>query len=647
MKKYHFQKGIVTLILSFALILTFFFQGTSYTKAEDSFVAFYFIDNTSEGWMKNDEAIIELVDNTSGHDPYIMTKDSDTQWSAKVPSSAYNITFNRKDPSGDTQWNSWSAGGRDGNNAYYADGAEYGHWDKITEDDDKKHCFQAGDIVYLDFTSFMEWKNDGASFYINFTDASKEENSGADISLFNADSLLYRPEKVDREVKDCFFKYVLGKADDGAESLRFWRGNENALWNCSDVLTFGDYQSGNNCVRITGWEESENYAAAGYETEINIETGAFEYNAAADWYFADGEVTSLSGTLSAAEGVIDMTYEVADIKGNVIKSGEIKPGFSWCIDDFGLVTGYNIVRIHAEMLVGKDVIKEIKFINLDVSNIANTDADMSDNDGDGLPNYYEEIYDTDKDISDTDGDGLNDFNELITIGTDPLIIDTDGNGIFDSEEILPQTFSEEIEDAESPGVLKVTVNTECSGYLDDRVSITDTFGLDNRSSDVVGLFGVPIEIGYDGEIDSATITFTYDGDVWYDSSIVSRAVSLGVKIYCINVVSGSSSAMERYASETGGTYYYASTSDKLAEVISELKGETIDYVDPTDTDGDGLYDVYEINGMRLSNGRIVYTDPNKSDTDGDGISDYDAMGGGSIIEKYVIGSNKYSVTMNH
>lgn len=27
-------------------------------------------------------------------------------------------------------------------------------------------------------------------------------------------------------------------------------------------------------------------------------------------------------------------------------------------------------------------------------------------------------------------------------------------------------------------------------------------------------------------------------------------------------------------------------------------------------DGDGLYDVYEVNEMRLSNGQIVYTDPN-------------------------------------
>ena len=60
-----------------------------------------------------------------------MTKVDDTTWSVNVPESAYNITFNRYNQDKTIQWNSWSAGGRDSNNAYYADGSEYGHWDVL------------------------------------------------------------------------------------------------------------------------------------------------------------------------------------------------------------------------------------------------------------------------------------------------------------------------------------------------------------------------------------------------------------------------------------------------------------------------------------------------------------------------------------
>lgn len=46
-----------------------------------------------------------------------------------------------------------------------------------------------------------------------------------------------------------------------------------------------------------------------------------------------------------------------------------------------------------------------------------------------------------------------------------------------------------------------------------------------------------------------------------------------------------------------------------------------------DSDGDGIYDTIEINGVRIQNGKVVYTDPYKADTDGDGVSDFDELGG--------------------
>lgn len=88
----------------------------------------YFVDNTQEGWIANDSSVIELVDNTFGHERYIMTTKDNKVWSVKVPTSAYNITFNRYNPDKSILWNSWSAGGRDGKVTYIAEGNSNGRW---------------------------------------------------------------------------------------------------------------------------------------------------------------------------------------------------------------------------------------------------------------------------------------------------------------------------------------------------------------------------------------------------------------------------------------------------------------------------------------------------------------------------------------
>lgn len=59
--------------------------------------------------------------------------------------------------------------------------------------------------------------------------------------------------------------------------------------------------------------------------------------------------------------------------------------------------------------------------------------DDKDSDGDGLPDWYEEILGTDPNTSDSDGDGLSDEIEL-NLGTDPTLEDTDGNGVKDGDE---------------------------------------------------------------------------------------------------------------------------------------------------------------------------------------------------------------------
>lgn len=219
-------------------------------------VTLYFIDNTNEKWVKNNNAVMELVDNTYGHDHYIMTKIDDETWAAQVPASAYNITFNRFDSGKITQWNSWSAGGRDESNAYFADGSEYGHWEYVESSRLEKY-FHEGDIIYLDLSEFTPWESSNAMMYVNFSGASKEENGGADIAIKSMENNgLYQPNKLSYKISEHLYAYIVTKEDEGKNILRFWRGNESTLWNCSVSLDYKEYRKGNNCVKVTGWNDA-------------------------------------------------------------------------------------------------------------------------------------------------------------------------------------------------------------------------------------------------------------------------------------------------------------------------------------------------------------------------------------------------------
>ncbi|MDE6530723.1 MAG: cellulose binding domain-containing protein [Lachnospiraceae bacterium] len=105
-----------------------------------------------------------------------------------------------------------------------------------------------------------------------------------------------------------------------------------------------------------------------------------------------------------------------------------------------------------------------------------------------------------------------------------------------------------------------------------------------------------------------------------------------VQINAVTVGGGENSFLQEEIENRGGQIFILTSTEELAELLQDFfdvehEGYEVKEFDYTDTDGDGLYDTYEINGMRVQNGKIVYTDPYHSDSDGDGISDFDEMGG--------------------
>lgn len=99
--------------------------------------------------------------------------------------------------------------------------------------------------------------------------------------------------------------------------------------------------------------------------------------------------------------------------------------------------------------------------------------------------------------------------------------------------------------------------------------------------------------------------------------------------------------LKNVAERTGGKYFKAVTADELINIYSEIM---IDQkIDSADSDKDGIPDVFEISGMRLSNGTIIYTDPFNPDTDGDGLLDGEEI---DVIPTFWINTifNKFDVS---
>lgn len=130
-----------------------------------------------------------------------------------------------------------------------------------------------------------------------------------------------------------------------------------------------------------------------------------------------------------------------------------------------------------------------------------------------------------------------------------------------------------------------------------------------------------------------------DGAISYNEDAVTYAIDNGIKINFVLIGSNESreKTCRKMSKETNGVLYVVENENDIQKYVSKISDRIFGNDLQIDSDGDGLCDSYEINGMRISNGNIIYADPTDADSDGDGLSDYDEMG--DIQTKHYLNRN--------
>ncbi len=206
-----------------------------------------------------------------------------------------------------------------------------------------------------------------------------------------------------------------------------------------------------------------------------------------------------------------------------------------------------------------------------------------------------------------------------------------------------------------------------SGFSDSKASLRNSimqiykgFGPTYMNTQAHALKGAVNKLADRQNNREKIIVLISDGIAAYEQSTLDACLEQGIKIYTVGLSEHFENLydinqnypfcrhpLEKLAELTGGRHYELMYGSDLELNFAYSVGTVNAPIDTTDTDGDGLYDIYETAGMILANGRIIYTDPNKADTDGDGLTDYEETGIIYNIDNRYIKSDKKSDSLKY
>lgn len=118
------------------------------------------------------------------------------------------------------------------------------------------------------------------------------------------------------------------------------------------------------------------------------------------------------------------------------------------------------------------------------------------------------------------------------------------------------------------------------------------------------------------------ILLFYDDDMKYNEAIIKTAKESNIHLFAVNI--------QKMILNLGG-YYYNADNQKSMYLSAENTNNILKTgIDMKDTDGDGLFDIYEKKGIRVSNGQLVKTDYKNKDSDQDGLNDFKELNASRI-----------------
>lgn len=169
--------------------------------------------------------------------------------------------------------------------------------------------------------------------------------------------------------------------------------------------------------------------------------------------------------------------------------------------------------------------------------------------------------------------------------------------------------------------------TRSSKKVKESVSLIDPDGGTDVDKGLIKAIRQYTKASYKDVGNKRFVLLICDGDMEYNRDIVDLANANQISIITVLIGDQGESDLKKMSKETGGKFYSVEKAGSISDVIFKIQTKILGEIDTTDTDGDGLYDVFETKGMLSQNGRVIKSDPREWDSDGDKISDFAEMGG--------------------